>query len=235
MYQSKEGQKEYVWQTSWGVSTRLIGALIMTHSDDQGLVVPPKLAPLQVVIVIIGKTPEERGPVREKAHAIAADLKKNGVRVLVDDDETKGPGFKYAEYELRGACLRVDMGPKDLAKNEVMLTRRDTKTKESIQVESTVAKCNELLELMQKDLFNKAKDFRAANTHEVNTVEELKAKADEGFLLMHWDGTPETEKRFKDEFGVTTRNRPFDLKQEPGKCVLTGNPSTGRIVFAKAY
>ncbi len=235
MYQSKEGKKEYVWQTSWGVSTRLIGALIMTHSDDAGLVVPPKLAPLQVVIIIIGKTPEERGPVREKAHAMAADLKKAGVRVLVDDDETKGPGFKYAEYELRGACLRVDMGPKDLAKNEVTLARRDTRSKETIQVESTVARCHELLEQMQKDLFEKAKAFRAANTHEVNTVEELKAKADDGFLLMHWDGTPETEKRFKEEFGVTTRNRPFDLKQEPGKCVLTGNPSTGRIVFAKAY
>ncbi len=235
MYQSKEGKKEHVWQTSWGVSTRLIGALIMTHSDDSGLIVPPKLAPMQCVIVIIGKTPEERGPVREKAHALAAELKKAGVRVLVDDDETKGPGFKYAEYELRGACTRVDIGPKDLAENKAMLTRRDTRTKEAIGIDALVAKVSEQLEAMQKDLFTKAKDFRVAHTFEVNSAEELKAKADDGFLLAHWDGTPETEKRIKDELGVTTRNRPFDLKQEPGKCVLTGNPSVGRIVFAKAY
>ncbi len=235
MYQSKEGQKEYVWQTSWGVSTRLIGALIMTHSDDQGLIVPPKLAPMQCVIVIIGKTPEERGAVRAKAQALAADLKKAGIRVLVDDDETKGPGFKYAEYELRGACVRVDLGPKDLEKNQAMLKRRDVAEKETLGLDAVVARVGELLEVMQKDLFNKAKTFRDTHTFEVNTVEELKAKADDGFLLMHWDGTPETEKRIKDEFGVTTRNRPFDLKQEPGTCVLTGNPSTGRIVFAKAY
>jgi len=235
MYQSKEGQKEYVWQTSWGVSTRLIGALIMTHSDDQGLVVPPKLAPMQCVIVIIGKTPEERGPVRAKAQALAADLKKAGIRVLVDDDETKGPGFKYAEYELRGACVRVDLGPKDLEKNQAMLKRRDVTEKETVGIDAIVGRVGELLELMQKDLFQKAKDFRAAHTFEVNSAEELKAKADDGFLLAHWDGTPETEKRIKDEFGLTTRNRPFDLKQEPGKCVLTGNPSTGRIVFSRAY
>lgn len=235
MFQSKEGQKEYVWQTSWGVSTRLIGALIMTHSDDAGLVVPPKLAPHQVVIIIIGKTPEERGPVRAKAHALAADFKKAGVRVLVDDDETKGPGFKYAEYELRGVCTRVELGPKDLEKSQVMIARRDTKAKESAPIDGAVARVQALLEQMQTDLFEKAKAFRAAHTHEVNSVEELKAKADDGFLHVHWDGTAETEKRFKDEYGLTTRNRPFDLKQEPGKCLLTGNPSPGRIVVAKAY
>ncbi len=235
MYQSKEGKKEYVWQTSWGVSTRLIGALILTHSDDAGLIVPPKLSPMQCVIIIIGKTPEERGAVKAKAQALAAELKKNGVRVQIDDDETKGPGFKYAEYELRGACVRLDLGPKDLAANQIVLKRRDKADKLTLPIDGVVAKVSEELEQMQKDLFKKAKDFMTANTFEVNSAEELKAKAEDGFLLAHWDGTPETEKRIKDEFGLTTRNRPFGLKQEPGKCVVTGNPSSGRIVFAKAY
>jgi prolyl-tRNA synthetase len=235
MYQSKEGKKEYVWQTSWGVSTRLIGALIMTHSDDAGLVVPPRLAPTHLVIVIIGRTPEERGPVREKAHAIAAEAKKAGIRVLVDDDESKGPGFKYAEYELRGVCVRAELGPKDLAQNQVTLVRRDVKEKVAVNIEAAVAKVGEMLEGMQNDLLARAIAHKEANTFEVNTVEELKEKAGKGFLLAHWDGTPETEARIKEEFGLTTRNRPFDLKQEPGKCILTGNPSAGRIVFATAY
>jgi prolyl-tRNA synthetase len=235
MYQSKEGQKEYVWQTSWGVSTRLIGALIMTHSDDAGLIVPPKLAPTHVVIVIIGRTPEERGPVKAKAQALAADMKKHGLRVIIDDDETKGPGFKYAEYELRGVCVRAELGPKDLEKNQVTLVRRDLKEKVPVLIDGAVAKAAEMLEAMQTDLFAKAKAHLQAHTFEINSWDEMKAKAEDGFLLAHWDGTPETEKRIKDELGLTTRNRPFDLKQEPGTCVLTGAPSTGRIVFAKAY
>jgi prolyl-tRNA synthetase len=235
MYQSKEGKKEYVWQTSWGVSTRLIGALILTHSDDAGLIVPPKLSPMQCVIIIIGKTPEERGAVKAKAQALAAELKKNGVRVQIDDDETKGPGFKYAEYELRGACVRLDLGPKDLAANQIVLKRRDKADKLTLPIDGVVAKVSEELEQMQKDLFKKAKDFMTANTIEVNSAEELESKCDAGFLLAHWDGTPETEKLIKEKYGLTTRNRPFDLKQEPGKCIITGNPSSGRIVFAKAY
>jgi prolyl-tRNA synthetase len=235
MYQSKEGQKEYVWQTSWGVSTRLVGALIMTHSDDAGLVVPPKLAPTQVVIVIIGKTPEERAPVKAKAVALAADMKAQGLRVLVDDDESKGPGFKYAEYELRGVCVRVEMGPRDLEKNLVTLARRDTREKAPVPLEGAVAAAGAMLEAMQKDLLAKARALREANTFEVNSWQELKDKADDGFLLAHWDGTPETEARIKAETGLTTRNRPFDLKQEPGTCVVTGAPSTGRILFSKAY
>ena len=233
MYQSKEGTKEYVWQTSWGVSTRLIGSLIMTHSDDAGLVVPPKLAPTQLVIIIIGKTPEDRGPVREKAHALAAEAKKQGLRVIVDDDETKGPGFKYAEYELRGVCLRAELGPKDLAQNQAVLARRDNKAKETVSIDAVVSRAGQLLEEMQSALYATAKQRMTDNTFEVNSVDELKSK--DGFLLAHWDGTPETEARFKDEFGLTTRNRPFDLKQEPGKCILTGAPSTGRIVLARAY
>jgi prolyl-tRNA synthetase len=233
-YQSREGKKEFVWQTSWGVSTRLIGALIMTHSDDNGLVVPPKLAPTHVVIIIIGKG-DERSTVKEKAQALSVDLKKAGLSVIIDDDESKGPGFKYAEYELRGVCLRMELGPKDLEKNQCVLVRRDNRQKEFVQLESAVAKATEMLEGMQKDLFTKAKSFREAHTFEVNTFDELKAKAEDGFLLAHWDGTAETEAEIKKLTGLTTRNRPFDLKQEPGVCVLTGKPSTGRIVFSKAY
>jgi prolyl-tRNA synthetase len=234
-FQGRDGQKHYVWQTSWGVSTRLIGALIMTHSDDAGLVVPPRLAATQVVIVIIGRTPEERAPVKAKAFALADDMKKAGLRVIVDDDESKGPGFKYAEYELRGVCLRVELGPKDLEKNQCMMVRRDNREKAPVQLESAVAQASQMLEQMQKDLFTRAKAFREANTFEVNSYDEMKAKADAGFLLAHWDGTPETEARIKEETGLTTRNRPFDLKQEPGTCVVTGKPSTGRIVFSRSY
>jgi prolyl-tRNA synthetase len=233
-YLGRDGQQHLVWQTSWGVSTRLIGALIMTHSDDAGLVVPPRLAALQVVIIIIGMG-EERAPVREQAAKLAADLKKAGVSVKVDDDESKRPGFKYAEYELQGVCLRMELGPKDLAKQQCVLARRDTRAKEVVPLAEAVSKTQGLLELMQKELFEKAKAFQAANTFEVNSWEELKARADDGFLLAHWDGTAQTEKRIKDELGLTTRNRPFDLKQEPGVCVATGQPSAGRVVFAKSY
>jgi prolyl-tRNA synthetase len=234
-YLGRDGQKHYVWQTSWGVSTRLIGALIMTHSDDAGLILPPKLAPVQIVIIIIGKTPEERAAVKTKAHALAADFKKAGMSVIIDDDESKSPGFKYAEYELRGICLRAELGPKDLEKNQVMLARRDVRGKEPVDLAVAVTRAREILDSMQKDMFAKAKAFKEANTFEVNSFEEMKAKSDDGFLLAHWDGTPETEKRIKDELGLTTRNRPFDLKQEPGKCVMTGNDSPGRIVFSRAY
>ena len=233
-YLSKEGKQEFVWQTSWGVSTRLIGALIMTHSDDAGLVVPPKLAATHVAIVIIGKG-DERVAVKERALAVAADLKKHGLSVIVDDDESKSPGFKYFEYEMQGVCVRMDIGPKDLAKEQCVLVRRDLRQKDFVPLDGVVAKISGMLEQMQKDLFVKARDFRNAHTYEVNSVEELKAKADDGFLLAHWDGTAETEARLKEEFGLTTRNRPFDLKQESGSCVLTGKPSAGRIVLAKAY
>ena len=233
-YQSREGKKEFVWQTSWGVSTRLIGALIMTHSDDNGLVVPPRLAPTHCVIIIIGKG-DERIAVKEKAQALSAELKKAGLSVIVDDDESKGPGFKYAEYELRGVCLRMELGPKDLEKNQCVLVRRDNRQKEFVQLESAVAKAREMLDGMQKDLFAKAKAFREAHTFEVNSYDEMKAKAEDGFLLAHWDGSAETEAQIKKETGLTTRNRPFDLKQEPGVCPVTGKPSTGRIVFSKAY
>jgi prolyl-tRNA synthetase len=237
MFQGRDGKQHHVWQTSWGVSTRLIGGLIMTHSDDAGLIVPPRLAPVHVVIIpIAGKaTDAEKTQVLEKTHALAADLKKAGLSVVVDDDDTKSPGFKYNEHELTGTCLRVELGPKDLAKGTCVMVRRDARQKEFIPLEQAVAKAQEMLDAMQKGLFDKAKAFREAHTFEVNSYEEMKEKADTGFLLAHWNLDPKIEARIKDETGLTTRNRPFALAQEPGKCVVTGEPSPGRIVFSKAY
>ena len=235
VFQSKEGKQEHVWQTSWGVSTRLIGGLIMTHADDAGLVVPPKLAPQQVVIVIIGKG-DERAPAYAKAVELAAELKKAGVRVKIDNDEAKAMGAKFYEYEMQGVCVRMDLGPKDLAKDQCVLVRRDDiKNKLSVPLGEAVSKCQAMLVDMQAAMFAKAKAFREANTFEVNSYDELKARANDGFLLAHWNGDPKVEKQIKDETKLTTRNRPFSLKQEPGKCVVTGEPSVGRIVFSMAY
>ncbi|MBZ4332460.1 proline--tRNA ligase [Corallococcus interemptor] len=236
-FQGRDGKVHHVWQTSWGSSTRLIGGLILTHSDDAGLVVPPRIAATHVVIIpIAGKaTDAEKTQVMEKSHALAADLRKAGLGVVVDDDETKGPGFKYNEHELIGTCLRIELGPKDLAKGSCVMVRRDLRQKEFVSLDEAVAKAQAMLDQMQKDLFQKARDFRDSHTFEVNSYEELKARAEDGFLLAHWDLDPKTEARIKEETGLTTRCRPFSLKQEPGKCVLTGNPSPGRIVFSKAY
>ncbi|WP_223638749.1 proline--tRNA ligase [Corallococcus sp. EGB] len=236
-FQGRDGKMHHVWQTSWGSSTRLIGGLILTHSDDAGLVVPPRIAATHVVIIpIAGKaTDAEKTQVMEKSHALAADLRKAGLGVVVDDDETKGPGFKYNEHELIGTCLRIELGPKDLAKGSCVMVRRDLRQKEFVSLDEAVAKAQAMLDQMQKDLFQKAKDFRDSHTFEVNSYEEMKARAEDGFLLAHWDLDPKTEARIKEETGLTTRCRPFSLKQEPGKCVLTGNPSPGRIVFSKAY
>ncbi len=234
-FQGRDGQQHHVWQTSWGVSTRLIGGLIMTHSDDAGLIIPPKLAPQQCVIVIIGKG-DERKPAFEKAQAIAAELKKAGVRVKIDNDEARPMGAKFFQYEMEGVCVRMDLGPKDLAKEQCVLVRRDdVKNKQFVGLGECVAKVQAMLTDMQAALFKKAKDFRDANTFEVNTYEEMKAKAGDGFLLAHWNGDPKVEAQIKEETKLTTRNRPFALKQEPGKCIVTGEPSVGRIVFSMAY
>jgi prolyl-tRNA synthetase len=237
-FQGRDGKQHYAWQTSWGVSTRLIGALILTHSDDAGLVVPPKLAATHAVIIIIGKA-DERAKVKEKALALAADFKKAGVRTLLDDDESKGPGFKYYEYEMQGVCLRVELGPKDLEKGQCVMVRRDESADRSkkmfVPLTEALLKAQSSLEAMQTAMFQKAKDFRTAHTFEVDSYDEMKKRADDGFLLAHWDGTAATEARIKEETGLTTRNRPFDLKQEPGKCIATGEASPGRIVFSKAY
>jgi prolyl-tRNA synthetase len=235
VFQGRDGQQHHVWQTSWGVSTRLIGALIMTHSDDSGLVVPPRIAATHVAIVVIGKTPEERSAVVAKSNALAGDLRESGLGVLVDDDDTKGPGFKFYEHELTGVCLRIELGPKDLAKDQCIIVRRDNRQKETVPLAQAVAKAREMLDAMQKDLFDKAKKFRDDHTFTVNSYEELKQRADDGFLLAHWCLKPECEAKAKEELQLTTRNRPFSLDPERGKCVVCGGDSTGRIVFSKAY
>jgi prolyl-tRNA synthetase len=234
-FQGRDGQQHHVWQTSWGVSTRLVGGLILTHSDDAGLVVPPKLAATHVVVVVIGKG-EERGPVVQRAHAVAEDLRRVGLSVLVDDDDTKSPGFKYYEHELTGVCVRMELGPKDLAKEQAVLVRRDDKVKVSVPLSSVVPQAQAMLEAMQTSLFAKAKQFRADHTFEVNSLEEMKARADDGFLLAQWCERPACEAQVKEQTGgVTTRNRPFDLAQAPGKCLVCGEASPGRMVFSKAY
>jgi prolyl-tRNA synthetase len=236
MFQGRDGKQHHVWQTSWGVSTRLIGGLIMTHSDDAGLVVPPKLAPTHVVIIpIFGKTPEDKPRVLEKTNALAADLRKAGLSVIHDDDETKSPGWKYSEHELAGVCVRVELGPKDLEKGTCVVARRDTRTKDFVPLDQVVARVQATLDTMQKELFQKARDFRDAHTFEVNSYEEMTKRAEDGFMLAHWCEDPKCEAKAKQDLAVTTRNRPFDLKQEPGTCAMCGKPSPGRIVFSKAY
>ncbi len=216
-FQGRDGQQHLVWQTSWGVSTRLIGGLVMTHSDDAGLVIPPKLAPTHLAIVVIGKG-EERGPVTAKAHAVAEDLRRAGLSVIVDDDESKGPGFKYFEYELAGVCLRMELGPKDLAKDACVLVRRDDRTKETVPLEQAVSVAKAKLDAMQKALFEKARAFRDANTFAVASMEEMKARADDGFLLAQWCESNACEARVKEETGgVTSRNRPFDSEARAGE------------------
>jgi prolyl-tRNA synthetase len=234
-FQGRDGQQHFVWQTSWGASTRLVGGLVMTHSDDSGLVIPPKLAATHVVIVVIGKG-EERGPVVAKAQAVAEDLRAAGLSVIVDDDESKGPGFKYFEYELAGVCLRMELGPKDLAKGACVLVRRDDRSKESVPLDQAVSVAKAKLDAMQKSLFARAKAFRDANTFVVGSLEEMRKRADDGFLVAQWCTSPACEARIKEETGgVTSRNRPFDLEQESGTCVVCGNASPGAWVWSKAY
>jgi prolyl-tRNA synthetase len=249
-FQSKEGKREYAWATSWGVSTRLVGGLIMTHSDDQGLILPPRLAPVHVVIVPIFKTPEEKAGVLGAAQALAAAVRDLPLRewlnyepvtVKVDDREQYQPGFKFNEWELKGVPVRVELGPKDLAKNVCVLARRDLPRKEAkemnVPLAGAAARIGEMLQAMQADLFNRAKKFREANTHEIDSYEEFKKRIEEpgGFFLAHWDGTRETEDRVAAETKATIRCIPFSRKAEAGKCMVTGKPSAGRVVFAKAY
>ncbi len=248
-FQSKEGKLEHAWATSWGVSTRLVGGLIMTHSDDQGLVLPPRLAPIHAVIVPIFKTPEEKTKVMEAANALAASIRALDLRewlnyepvsVKVDDREQYQPGYKFHEWELRGAPVRIELGPKDLAKGACVLARRDLPGKESkemgVPLTGAAKRVGEMLQAMQKDLFDRAKKFRDANLHEVDSYDDFKKRIEEpGFLLAHWDGTRETEDRIAEETKATIRCIPFDRKKEAGKCMVTGRPSEGRVVFAKAY
>ncbi|MCF6170771.1 MAG: proline--tRNA ligase [Bacteroidales bacterium] len=233
---SRENQLEYVWATSWGVSTRLIGALIMSHSDNNGLVLPPKLAPIQVVIVPIYRSEEQLAAISEKVEGIVKELKAKGVSVKFDNRDTRKPGFKFSEWELKGVPVRLAIGPRDLENGTVEVARRDTMEKENLQIADISEKIVHLLEKIQDNIYRKASTFRDDNTFYVDSWEVFKQKIKEGgFVYAHWDGTSETELKIKDETKATVRLIPIDGKKEEGKCIYSGNPSYRRVVFAKAY
>jgi prolyl-tRNA synthetase len=236
-FANAEGKQEHVWGTSWGVSTRLMGALVMTHSDDQGLVLPPNLAPIQVVIVPIYKTDDQLAEITTAVNDLTAKLKKLKISVKYDDRTTQKPGFKFAEWELKGVPVRIAVGPKDLENGTFEVARRDTLTKEVVSAEGIVIYINDLLEQIQSDLFNKALDYRNTHITEVNSFEEFKEVLDgkAGFVSAHWDGTAATEEKIKDLTKATIRCIPLDGVEEAGTCVFTGNPSSKRVLFAKAY
>ena len=233
---SKENKSEYVWATSWGVSTRLMGALIMSHSDDNGLVLPPALAPFQVVIVPIYKNEEQLNAINEKAGQIMAGLKALGVSVKYDNNDNKKPGWKFAEYELKGVPVRLAIGGRDLENNTIEVARRDTLTKETLSCEGIEVYIKNLMDEIQTNIFDKAFNYRAANTREVNSYDEFKVEIEKGgFLLCHWDGTPETEELVKNETKATIRCIPLDGDKTPGNCMVTGKPSACRVIFARSY
>ena len=235
-FADKEGKLDYVWATSWGVSTRLMGALIMTHSDDEGLVLPPTLAPIQVVAVPIYRTEEELKAITDKMKELAAKLKARGISFKFDDDDNRRPGWKFAHYEVKGVPIRVAMGPRDLENGKAEIARRDTKEKQSVDFEGLDAFIENLLAEIQTNLFERAKAFRAANTKKVDTYVEFKSQIDGGgFFLAHWDGTKETESKIKEETQATIRCIALDQEPEEGVCMVTGKPSAGRVIFAKAY
>lgn len=236
-FQPKEGALDYVWATSWGVSTRLMGALIMTHSDDNGLRLPPMLAPIQVVIVPIYKGTEQLETISQKLKPIIDALRAKGISVKYDDDDAKRSGWKFAEYELKGVPVRLAMGPKDMENGTIEVARRDNGTKETISQEGIVDHVEKLLADIQENLFSQAFQHRAAHMTEVDSYDEFKRLLDEkgGFFAAHWDGTKETEERIKDETKATIRCIPLDAKQEDGKCMVTGKPSKQRVLFARAY
>ncbi len=235
-FSNKEGKLDYVWASSWGVSTRLMGALIMAHSDDHGLIIPPKMAPIQVVIVPIYKTDEEHAKIVEHVSVLKKELEAQNIRVKFDDRDTQRPGFKFAEHELRGVPVRLGIGPKDLESGKIELARRDTLTKESVERTNVVAIVVALMVEIQTSMFNLALQRRAESTSVVNTWEEFEAALEKGgFVYAHWDGTPESEQKIKEKTKATIRCIPIDNKQENGKCILTGNDSKQRVVFARAY
>jgi len=236
-FTSKEGKLDYVWATSWGVSTRLIGALIMAHSDDSGLVLPPKLAPIQVVIVPIYRSDEELDQISAIAKELVIQLKLKNISVKYDDRDTLRPGFKFAEYEMKGVPVRLAIGGRDLENGTIEIARRDTKEKQTISRDGLVPHIEALLVDIQNTIYQKALRFREENTREANSYQEFKELLDTkaGFISAHWDGTPETEKRIKDETKATIRCIPLNNKLETGICMLTGNPSAQRVLFARAY
>ncbi|WP_418509314.1 proline--tRNA ligase [Corallibacter sp.] len=236
-YANKEGKQDYVWATSWGVSTRLMGALIMTHSDDNGLVLPPNLAPNQVVIVPIYKNEEQLDAITEVVNGIVKDLRSKHITVKYDSRDTLRPGAKFAQHELQGVPLRIAIGARDLENGTVELARRDTLTKEVVSLDGLTDKVEGLMTEIQESLFKKALDFRESHITEVNSFEEFKDVLENktGFISAHWDGTPETENKIKELTKATIRCVPFVNKEESGVCVYTGAPSKGRVLFAKAY
>lgn len=233
---SKENKLEYVWATSWGVSTRLMGALVMAHSDDKGLVLPPKLAPIQVVIVPIYKNNEQLEQISEKAVAIKSSLEAKGISVKFDDRDTYKPGWKFSEYEFKGVPVRLALGPRDIENNTIEIARRDTMQKNVITIDGIENYIENLLTEIQENIYSKALDLRNNNTFKVDNWEDFKKQISKGgFVLAHWDGTPETEVKIKEETKATIRTIPLNNPQEDGKCVYSGKPSKERVVFAKAY
>ena len=235
-FATKEGKQEYVWATSWGVSTRLMGALVMTHSDDKGLVLPPKLAPFQVVIVPIYKSDDQLEEISEKVKIIQSSLEKRGITVKYDDRQTHKPGWKFAEYELKGVPVRLAMGMRDIENDTIEIARRDTLEKVTLSMENIEDKVESLLSEIQDNLFNKANQFREENTHEANSYDEFKELIEQGgFVYAHWDGSSETEEKIKHETKATIRCIPLNSKVEEGKCIFSQKKSQQRVLFAKAY
>jgi len=235
-YASKEGKQEYVWATSWGVSTRLMGALIMTHSDDKGLVLPPKLAPFQVVIVPIYRSEDQLNEINQSVESVKSLLEEKGVSVKYDSRDTHKPGWKFAEYELKGVPIRLAVGMRDLENGTIEIARRDTLEKETISIKGVENRIVMLLDEIQKNLYSKAKDFRASNTFEANSYEEFKQIIEKGgFVYAHWDGTNETELQIKNETKATIRCITQEPSREVGECMISGKPSERRVLFAKAY
>lgn len=237
MFTNQSGERDYVWATSWGVSTRLMGALIMAHSDDNGLVLPPKLAPIQVVIVPIYKNMEGLQKISEQVKGIVENLQAKGISVKFDDRDTQKPGWKFADYELKGVPVRLAMGERDLENGTIEVARRDTLTKETLPVEGVEEHVVALLEEIQQNIYKKALDFRESMITRVDTYDEFKEliETKTGFFLCHWDGTPETEEKIKAETKATIRCVPFDSPEEEGKCMVTGKPSHRRVLIARAY
>jgi len=235
-FMNKDNKPEYVWASSWGVSTRLMGALIMTHSDDNGLVLPPKLAPIQVVIVPIYKDNAQLQAISEKVNPLVDELRKRGISVKYDDADNRRPGFKFADYEVKGVPVRLAIGARDLENGTVEIMRRDTLEKETVAFDGIVDETARLLDDIQSNLFKKALDFRESKTCEVDSYDDFKKKIEEGgFILAHWDGTPETEEKIKEETKATIRCIPMDGDTTSGKCMVTGKPSQRRVIFARSY
>ena len=235
-YLNKENKPEYVWATSWGVSTRLIGALIMTHSDDNGLVLPPRLAPIQVIIIPIATKPEQMEQANKEVTPIIEQLRSKGITVKFDDVDNKRPGFKFADYELKGVPVRLVLGARDLENGTIEVMRRDTLEKETRSIEGIADYVEQLLDDIQQNIFKKAKDYRDAHIFECDNYEEFKERVkDGGFFLCHWDGTAETEAQIKEETQATIRCVPFGVEQTPGVDMVSGKPSKARVIIARSY